>query len=436
MQATACHVVDPKGQHVHRIFRRGLVAVVAATLALAPTGAALATSEDLTATSTVEVDSEEISESSTDARTTVVANTETTQSKKDKKDKKDKESAKPAPTSEESTSKKGGKGNGKAPSQPVSNETAESVTAPESEPDITAPTEATNPTATDKDADPGNAPPVDDTSDTPVTTTPPMGEVIASPVVEEEPEAQPTGSISKHYDPVRDVVVVSVTCTNPTNRELVYQLEEQGGSRSPSTGVCPAGGNGLALAVEFPRDYVINANPLQEIELRLTIPSLLLELRQGVVSLADFGTPDNGGSNPGDGDETDGDNPDDGDGGKPDKDNPDNERGNEDARKNNPSYWEGVFVGADCFKLELNQPTFTVTADSLPQGAEYVAAVVKAGSSKSVENPNEVVKPIRVGQVLRHSSGKDISHVILCFQPIDDSNPGDGNGVGGDNGGE
>lgn len=104
------------------------------------------------------------------------------------------------------------------------------------------------------------------------------------------------------------------------------------------------------------------------------------------------------------------------------------------ALKNQPEYWEAQGYG-ECVKYDgVNAQTFTVPAP--PAGKEYTLAVVKAGSGQSTEEPHETHEDVEEGDVLRHSSGKDISFVILCFDDDEEEENGNGNGNGGRGGGE
>jgi hypothetical protein len=88
-----------------------------------------------------------------------------------------------------------------------------------------------------------------------------------------------------------------------------------------------------------------------------------------------------------------------------------------DAEKNKTSYWEAQYPGTTCVKYDnLSDKTFTVPAP--PEGKTWVVAIVKAGSRQSLDgkDPNEVDESIKAGDVLRHSSGKNLSHVILCYK--------------------
>ncbi len=91
-----------------------------------------------------------------------------------------------------------------------------------------------------------------------------------------------------------------------------------------------------------------------------------------------------------------------------------------DSDKNHTSYWESVlagkYPGVKCVKYDnVDAKTFTVPAPD--DGYDWVYAIVKAGANESVDQPNEEHSDVSEGDVLSHSSGKDISHVILCEAP-------------------
>ena len=85
---------------------------------------------------------------------------------------------------------------------------------------------------------------------------------------------------------------------------------------------------------------------------------------------------------------------------------------------NNPECYETLGFGA-CDKFDgVNAQTFEVPV--LPEGFHYTLAIVKAGSEQSGAGQEfhtctglncNAVQP---GQILTHSTGKDISYVILC----------------------
>ena len=65
----------------------------------------------------------------------------------------------------------------------------------------------------------------------------------------------------------------------------------------------------------------------------------------------------------------------------------------------------------------LTSTLFTVPAP--PDGHTWSLLVLKAGSDQSVENENETFPNPVVGQSYSHSSGKTLSHAILCYgEPV------------------
>jgi hypothetical protein len=78
-----------------------------------------------------------------------------------------------------------------------------------------------------------------------------------------------------------------------------------------------------------------------------------------------------------------------------------------DPEMNKVSYWEAQ-TGQDCMKYEDVGHTYTVPAGT------WSLLVIKAGSARSVENVNDVIMNPMAGAEYGHSSGKGISHVILC----------------------
>jgi hypothetical protein len=83
------------------------------------------------------------------------------------------------------------------------------------------------------------------------------------------------------------------------------------------------------------------------------------------------------------------------------------------AQQNNPTYWSNLGYG-DCFKIENPATPFVLGA--APSGTVWSLLVVKAGSDQSVDTPNDVY-PNPTPGTYNHSSGKTISHVILCTRP-------------------
>jgi hypothetical protein len=78
-----------------------------------------------------------------------------------------------------------------------------------------------------------------------------------------------------------------------------------------------------------------------------------------------------------------------------------------DTDQNKVSYWEAV-TGQECMKDERVGNSYTVPA------GDWSLLVIKAGSARSVENVNDVISNPVAGTSYSHSSGKGISHVILC----------------------
>lgn len=85
------------------------------------------------------------------------------------------------------------------------------------------------------------------------------------------------------------------------------------------------------------------------------------------------------------------------------------------GEQNRVDYWESQGYGT-CVKHDgLRTTTFTVPP--APAGQVYTAAIVKAGSDVSVGQAHELDTSVVAGDVLSHSSGKDLSFVILCTKP-------------------
>lgn len=92
-----------------------------------------------------------------------------------------------------------------------------------------------------------------------------------------------------------------------------------------------------------------------------------------------------------------------------------------DTAKNKASYYEDAGYGT-CVKYDHKVDSFTVPeADS---GTEWTLLVLKAGSARSVATVNDEIPNPVTGQTYTHSSGKNISHVIICH----DDNPYGGGG--------
>lgn len=91
-------------------------------------------------------------------------------------------------------------------------------------------------------------------------------------------------------------------------------------------------------------------------------------------------------------------------------------------KQNHECYWENKYgSGVECTKYDnLNSKTFVVPA--APEGTEYVAAIVKAGSDEANGGlaTHQEVSPVSAGDVLTHATDKKISHVILCYADDDE----------------
>ncbi len=95
-----------------------------------------------------------------------------------------------------------------------------------------------------------------------------------------------------------------------------------------------------------------------------------------------------------------------------------------DAEKNHVEYWQAIYSGSICVKYDnLTEKTFVVPV--APEGMDYIAAIVKAGSRASLDgaDPNEVDLTVKAGDSLTHSSGKNLSHVILCYKKKQTDSP-------------
>lgn len=86
----------------------------------------------------------------------------------------------------------------------------------------------------------------------------------------------------------------------------------------------------------------------------------------------------------------------------------------QDPKYNNVSFWNDYFGdGAVCVKFEPVSTPFTVPTN--PSGYSWFSAIVKAGASDAA---NELYNGVKPGDKLVHSSGKSISHVILCKRAV------------------
>jgi hypothetical protein len=88
--------------------------------------------------------------------------------------------------------------------------------------------------------------------------------------------------------------------------------------------------------------------------------------------------------------------------------------------QNQESYWEGLGYG-ECSKVEDPADPFVVPAPD--EGNAWTLLVIKAGSAQSVETVNDLIEDPQEGDSYTHSSGKGISHIILCQDGDDTSYP-------------
>jgi hypothetical protein len=80
---------------------------------------------------------------------------------------------------------------------------------------------------------------------------------------------------------------------------------------------------------------------------------------------------------------------------------------------------ENYDIVATCQKLETVDTPFVVPGQP-SEDEEWSFLVIKAGADASVEYPNEGWFYPQPGWELEHSSGKDISHVIVCTSDVED----------------
>ena len=80
------------------------------------------------------------------------------------------------------------------------------------------------------------------------------------------------------------------------------------------------------------------------------------------------------------------------------------------AQMNDVAYWESLGYG-DCTKVEFGDGVSTYTLPDLPWGQQYTLVVLKAGSGATA---NDVVPWPSAGDTFGHSTGKDLSHIIVC----------------------
>lgn len=90
--------------------------------------------------------------------------------------------------------------------------------------------------------------------------------------------------------------------------------------------------------------------------------------------------------------------------------------------QNKAEYWEEAGYGT-CVKDDREVGSYTVP--EAPEASSWTILVLKAGSGKSVSTVNDQILDPVEGATYTHSSGKGISHVILCY---DDSYGGGGGG--------
>jgi hypothetical protein len=79
--------------------------------------------------------------------------------------------------------------------------------------------------------------------------------------------------------------------------------------------------------------------------------------------------------------------------------------------ENHESHWEGLGYG-ECEKYEDPADPFVVPAPD--EGNSFTLLVIKSGSARSADTVNDLIENPEEGDSYSHSSGKGISHVILC----------------------
>lgn len=94
------------------------------------------------------------------------------------------------------------------------------------------------------------------------------------------------------------------------------------------------------------------------------------------------------------------------------------------AQMNHESYWEDLGYG-DCSKVELDGVGTTFVLDDLPSGWMYTLLVLKAGSGAAA---NHLIDNPVAGVAYDHSTGKGLSHAIVC---VDEDGGSGGSGGGG-----
>ena len=95
-------------------------------------------------------------------------------------------------------------------------------------------------------------------------------------------------------------------------------------------------------------------------------------------------------------------------------------------KANQPAYWVDYFKISNltCTKYELVKTPFIAPASN--SGVPIYATIVKAGAG---DTANEIDRTVKPGDEIVHSSGKENSHVIVCYgsasKPLGDSGIGD-----------
>lgn len=94
-----------------------------------------------------------------------------------------------------------------------------------------------------------------------------------------------------------------------------------------------------------------------------------------------------------------------------------------DAQENHPEYWEQFlmdegYVEVDCEKIDnYNEASYTADQD-------YLFVVLKAGSAQSTDGEERTwFYNVEAGEELMPSTGKDISHVIVCVGEMPEAPP-------------
>lgn len=94
-----------------------------------------------------------------------------------------------------------------------------------------------------------------------------------------------------------------------------------------------------------------------------------------------------------------------------------------DPAQNKPDYW--AESPGDCYKVELADDVTSFTLPDLPEGESYYLLVLKAGTVHEA-----ITMGLAEGASYAASSGKDLSHVIVCshddpYNPYDPEDPYD-----------